>query len=184
MELQTKHRLKVSDIKSIVAEVSYMFPRTLIHSRPINGLQAKTSLEYCIASAFLDERPVLSSFTDEAVWRPEILALIDLITVSVPPQLSESHEAVRKAPFEQPVTLRVQTHSGHQFTETVAHHKGSPENPASHKDLDAKFFDCVGPWHSTQKMQSILEMAKEGQTLVRNLMQQLKVQKDQNRKTD
>jgi 2-methylcitrate dehydratase PrpD len=184
VELQTKHRLKVSDIKSIVAEVSYMFPRTLIHSRPINGLQAKTSLEYCIASAFLDERPVLSSFTDEAVWRPEILALIDLITVSVPPQLSESHEAVRKAPFEQPVTLRVQTHSGHQFTETVAHHKGSPENPASHKDLDAKFFDCVGPWHSTQKMQSILEMAKEGQTLVRNLMQQLKVQKDQNRKTD
>ena len=81
VELQTKHRLKVSDIKSIVAEVSYMFPRTLIHSRPINGLQAKTSLEYCIASAFLDERPVLSSFTDEAVWRPEILALIDLITV-------------------------------------------------------------------------------------------------------
>ena len=176
VELQKKHRLKVSDIKSIVAEVSYMFPRTLIHSHPINGLQGKTSLEYCIASAFVDERPTLSSFSDEAVWRPQILSLIDLITVSVPPHLSEAHEAVRKAPFEQPVTLRVHTHSGHQFTETVAHHKGSPENPASQKDLDAKFFDCVAPWHSQQKMNSILEMAKEGQTLVRTLMQRLKVQ--------
>ena len=175
VELQKKHRLKISDIKSIVAEVSYMFPRTLIHSRPINGLQGKTSLEYCIAIALLDERPTLSSFTDEAVWRPQILALIDLITVSVPPHLSEAHEAVRKAPFEQPVTLRVHTHSGHQFTETVAHHKGSPENPASQKDLDAKFFDCVAPWHPQTKMQTILEMAKEGQTLVRTLMHQLKV---------
>jgi 2-methylcitrate dehydratase PrpD len=175
VELQTKHRLKIAEIKSIVAEVSYMFPKTLIHSRPINGLQGKTSLEYCIASALLDERPTLASFTDEAVWRPEILALIDLITVSVPPHLSESNESVRKAPFEQPVTLHIQTHSGHQFTETVAHHKGSPENPASQKDLDAKFFDCVGPWHSMQKMQTILELAKEGQTLVRHLMQQLKV---------
>jgi 2-methylcitrate dehydratase PrpD len=176
VEMQKKHRLKTSDIKSIVADVSYMFPKTLIHSRPINGLQGKTSLEYCIASAFLDQRPTLASFTDEAVQRPQILSLMKLITVNVPPHLSDANESVRKAPFEQPVTLHVHTFSGHRYTETVAHHKGSPENPASQNDLDAKFFDCVGPWHSHQKMRDVLEMAKNGQSLVRALMQQLKVQ--------
>ena len=173
VELQRKHQLKLSDIEKITCEVSYMYPRTLIHSRPTNGLQGKTSLEYCIATALLDTRPVLASFTDEAVKRPEIKRLIDLIEVRVPAHLSEEIEAVRKAPFEQPVTLTIKNKSGQLFTETTAFHKGSPENPASPEDLDQKFQDCLSPWIDQTRITHILELCKDSRTPIQGLMRAL-----------
>ncbi len=173
VELQRKHQLKLSDIEKITCEVSYMYPRTLIHSRPTNGLQGKTSLEYCIATALLDTRPVLSSFIDEAVKRSEIARLIDLIEVSVPAHLSEDVEAVRKAPFEQPVTLTLQNKSGQLFTETTAFHKGSPENPASQADLDQKFQDCLSPWIGQTRITEILALCKDNRTPIQGLMRAL-----------
>jgi len=173
VELQKKHQLKLSDIDKIICDVSYMYPRTLIHSRPENGLQGKTSLEYCIACALLDQRPVLASFTDEAVKRPQIARLIDLIEVRVPPHLSEDVEAVRKAPFEQPVTLTVRHKSGQIFVETTAFHKGSPENPASQRDLDQKFHDCLSPWISLTRIQQILEICKNTSSPMKLLMRKL-----------
>ena len=173
VELQKKHQLKLNDIKKITCDVSYMYPRTLIHSRPINGLQAKTSLEYCIASALLDKRPSLVSFSDEAVKRPEIAKLIDLIEVRVPPHLSDEVESVRKAPFEQPVTLTIENKAKKIFIETTAFHKGSPENPASQSDLDQKFKDCLSPWISQARIPQILELCKNTSTPMKVLMRKL-----------
>jgi 2-methylcitrate dehydratase PrpD len=144
VELQRKHGLRVQDIRRIRCEVSYMYPRTLIHARPANGLQGKTSLEYCIAASWVDGHPTLASFTDAAVRREATSRLIDLIEVQVPPHLSEDVPAVRKAPFEQPVMVEVTTHDGRVLQETVAVHKGSPSNPASAADLQQKFLDCTG----------------------------------------
>src|SRR3546814_8764498 len=99
MELRRKHGLEPTDVAGIECSVSYMYPRTLIHSRPTSGLQGKTSLEYCVAAAFVDDGPRFSSFTDAAVRRPEIAALIDRIAVRIPPELSEGVPEVRRRPF-------------------------------------------------------------------------------------
>ena len=173
VELQKKHQLKLDDIKKITCDVSYMYPRTLIHSRPTNGLQGKTSLEYCIAAALLDQRPSLGSFSDEAVNRPEIAKLIDLIQVRVPPHLGENVEAVRKAPFEQPVTLTIETKNAEVLVETTTFHKGSPENPAQQSDLDQKFNDCLSPWVSQARISHILALCKNTSTPIKELMRSL-----------
>ncbi len=145
VELQRQHGLRPQDIRRIRCEVSYMYPRTLIHARPANGLQGKTSLEYCIAASWIDGPPTLASFTDEAVRREATSRLIDLIEVQVPPHLSENVPAVRKAPFEQPVMVEVTTHDGRVLQATVAVHKGSPTNPATADDLRQKFIGCTRP---------------------------------------
>jgi len=170
IELQRKHGVQAGDLKKIRCEVSYMYPRTLIHSRPHNGLQGKTSLEYCVAASFLDGRPTIASFTDAAVRRPEIAALIDMIEVRVPEHLSESRPEVRKAPFEQPVTVAIETRDGRTFSETVAIHKGSPLNPASADDLRQKFFDCAGAHLGGDRSQAMLDCVRRGDAGVRELM--------------
>ena len=170
MELKRKYGITASDIARIRCDVSYMYPRTLIHSRPQNALQGKTSLEYCVATSFLDPRPTLASFTDAAVRRPAIADLIDRIEVRVPPHLSEEVPAVRKAPFEQPVTVEVETRDGCVFSETVAIHKGSPQNPASAQDLRQKFIDCAGAHLQPQRVREILDYAQRGDASVRALM--------------
>ena len=175
VELQAKQHLKLEDIKQIECEVSFMYPRTLIHSNPSNGLQGKTSLQYCVAAAFLDGRPNLKSFSDESVNRAQAKQLIDRIKVIVPQHLSEDIPSVRKAPFEQPVTLRVETQSGHRYSETVHFHKGSPENPASQENLRDKFNDAVAPLLSKNQAALILKLAHDDQCCVTDLMSALHI---------
>ena len=171
--LQRKHSLQPEDIRRIRCEVSYMYPRTLIHARPANGLQAKTSLEYCIAASFVDGRPTLASFSDAAVQRVAIRRLIDVIEVQVPPHLSEDVPAVRKAPFEQPVTVEITTHDGRVLQETVAIHKGSPTNPASADDLRQKFLDCTQAHLGNDGAEAALAAMRSPQLQVGELMRLL-----------
>ena len=174
MELQRKHGLRPQDIRRIRCEVSYMYPRTLIHARPANGLQGKTSLEYCIAASFVDGHPTLASFTDEAVHRQATGRLIGLTEVQVPPHLSEDVPAVRKAPFEQPVMVEVTTHDGRVLQETVAVHKGSPTNPASAEDLRQKFRDCTRAHLGDHGAEAALAAMQDGKVGMRALMRLMK----------
>lgn len=175
MEIQRKHGVKAGDVSRIVCDVSYMYPRTLIHSRPSNGLQGKTSLEYCIATSLVDGRPTLASFADAAVRRPQIMELIGRTQVRVPPELSEDVPAVRKAPFEQPVKVTIETHDGQSFTEVILNHKGSPRNPASDADLKQKFADCAGAHLDPARVQAILQTMADGRGSLRQLMALLPV---------
>ncbi|MBI3068542.1 MAG: MmgE/PrpD family protein [Betaproteobacteria bacterium] len=67
--LRDQHGISPADVESITCEVSYMYPRTLIHSHPATGLQGKTSLQYCVAATLVDGRPWFASFSDEATVR-------------------------------------------------------------------------------------------------------------------
>ncbi len=173
--LKEKFGVKLSDVKKIVAEVSFLYPRTLIHTRPVNGLQAKASLEYCIATSLVDERPVLNSFTDEAVTRHDVKELIERIEVVVPAHLSEDIPAVRKAPFDQPVTITMHLHDGRVISETVPIHKGSPKNPASSIELQKKFQDCLGLYCEPSQIQTVLDGLDQPSMKLRDWMKLLEI---------
>lgn len=175
LAMRSKHGVRSADVKRIVCQVSYMYPRTVIHSRPVNGLQGKTSLEYCIAATLIDGRPTAASFEDQAVLRPQVRELLERIEIRVPPELSEDVPAVRKAPFEQPVTMTVETHDGRSFTEVIRHHKGSPDHPATVDELKQKFADCAGAHLDAARVAAILAAIEGGQTSLRGLMALLPV---------
>lgn len=174
MEIQDKHRLRVEEIEEIRCEVSYMYPRTLIHSRPENGLQGKTSLEYCVACAFLDDGPKLTSFIDEMVRRPEARALVERIRVEVPPELEESVPAVRKAPFDQPVTMTVRMRDGSTVAVTVKDHRGMPSNPATADDLRRKLIDCADGRLNSEDVDRLIAYAADDASTVSGLVERLR----------
>jgi len=55
--------------------------QALISDRPDNGLQAKFSMEYALACALTDGAICLSSFSDDAVYRSDIQALMTRVQV-------------------------------------------------------------------------------------------------------
>lgn len=175
LALRERHGLRAADVRRITCDVSYMFPRTLIHARPANGFQGKTSLEYCVASTLLHGRPTLATFEDDAVRRPDVTDLIGRIAVRVPPELSEDVPAVRKAPFDQPVTLRAETSDGRTLVETIRHHRGSPQNPAAEEDLRHKFVDCAGRHLGPPRVENILDTVHRDDATVASLMQALRI---------
>ena len=77
--IQQREALNAADIERIEVRVDFDPPRSLIHSRPKEGLEGKFSMQYCLAAELLDGRVGMSSFTDEQVMRPEAQELIPKI---------------------------------------------------------------------------------------------------------
>ena len=52
-------------------------PNALIHHRPTNELQAKFSMEFCMAILLLERKAGLAEFTDEVVNRRDVRRMIE-----------------------------------------------------------------------------------------------------------
>ena len=77
--IQQREALDPANIERIEVRVDFDPPRSLIHSRPKEGLEGKFSMQYCLAAEILDGRVGMSSFTDEQVMRPKAQELIPKI---------------------------------------------------------------------------------------------------------
>jgi len=129
------HYSNIGGVRVTVSRGTLMPLRTDL---PSTGLEGKFSMEYCIAAALIDGRIGLSTFTDEAVQRPEVKKLMKLIAVS---------EERRRAQF--PIggraVVSIDTIGKIKHTRVVESPRGDPQNPLSWEDLCEKFRDCATP---------------------------------------
>lgn len=137
LELREQEGIDPGDVRSVhvVLEPGGFDP--LIHHRPRTGLEAKFSVEYVIAASLLDGRVNLTSFTDEAVQRPEAQALIEKVTwemAEVPP--------VGPADWDQAYSVVTVTTGAGERTRRTDVPRGDRRAPLSTVDLEAKFVDC------------------------------------------
>ncbi len=136
LALKETQAIDPSRIEKIEARVTRGTLMPLIRERPQTGLQGKFSLEYCLTAALLDGRVVLSSFTDEAVLRPQAQALLAVV---------EAVEDAQEAPF--PIggfaEVRVVVAGGGEYAERVERPRGDPQRPLTWEELAAKFRDCA-----------------------------------------
>lgn len=159
----------VEAIERIVCEVSFMYPRTLIHSAPRTGLQGKTSLQYCVAAALFEGMPGIDTFTDAAVTRPQLVELASRVVAQVPPDMTEDNPAVRALPFDQPMTMTVETTSGQKFSERITAHRGMREKPLTLDDLLGKFEACTRGRGKAERGQQIVDMLHDERARVADL---------------
>ena len=83
LRLIGEHRIKAGDVTRVRIGTNHNMPNALIHHRPKNELQAKFSMEFCMAILLLDGRAGLNEFTDEVVLRPDVQALIEKVDFEV-----------------------------------------------------------------------------------------------------
>jgi 2-methylcitrate dehydratase PrpD len=122
--------------------VSWTHPRRLAHTnRPTlrSALDAKFSVQYCLARALVDRQVVLSHFDDDAYLDPRVAAAMMRIEATPHPQMSPASIAH----FGAEVT--VTTADGRRLAKAVDIAVGrTSENPLPRAALEAKYRDCAG----------------------------------------
>lgn len=149
-------------------------PNALIHHRPTTALQAKFSMEFCMAVLLMYRKAGLREFTDEIVRRPEIRAMIERVNFGV-------HPAAEQAGYDKMTTiLEIRLKDGKTISGRADFGKGSPANPMSFDDVAEKFKDCAAfaNWPASHA-KSIIETVRKLEELpdVRMLTAMLRAMK-------
>lgn len=111
----------------------------LVYPRPVSGLQAKFSLEYCVAAMLLDGRVGHNHFTDAALGRPEVTALAERVQTGAHPELTE--RAMAEGHFAE-----VRVYLDGESTPRVGRcdvPTGDARRPLPDAWLEEKFLDCT-----------------------------------------
>jgi 2-methylcitrate dehydratase PrpD len=128
----------------------------LIHHRPTDNLQAKFSMEFCLAVLLLYGKAGLSEFTDEVVNRPAVQAMIRRIDFAVDP-------VAEAAGYNKMTTLiSIRLKDGRTVSGRADFAKGSPAIPMSYGEVAAKFLDCAAfaKWPDS-KAKAIVETVRK-----------------------
>ena len=137
LELIRLHDLRPERVKRVAVGTNHNMPNALIHHRPRNELQAKFSMEFCMAILLLERKAGLAQFTDEVVNRHDVQALLRRIDFGV-------HPEAEAAGFDKMTTIvEVELDDGTTFKGSADFGKGSPINPMSDRELEQKFFECA-----------------------------------------
>jgi len=112
-------------------------PNALIHHRPRNELQAKFSMEFCMAILLLERRAGLNEFTDEVVLRPEVQTMIEKVDFVV-------DERAEAAGYHKMTTyIDIELADGRLISGMADFGKGSPDQPMSYDEVAEKFRECA-----------------------------------------
>lgn len=141
-------RMAATEIAEIRCRVNPYVLELTGKREPQTGLEGKFSIFHCAAVAYLDGTARLRQFTDDAVLRPEVVALRQLVRAEADSSLPTSGAQVS-----------VHTKDGRSWTTEVTAAKGTPDNPMTDQDLTEKFLDVAGPYLGPRGADSICRRA-------------------------
>ena len=137
LDLIMKNDIKPGQVKKVAVGVNRQNVNALIHNRPVNELQAKFSMQYCMAILLLRRKAGLAEFTDAVVNRPDVKAMIEKIEYGV-------HPEAEAAGYEKMTTMiDITLADGRTISGRADFGKGSPANPMTDDELANKFRECA-----------------------------------------
>jgi len=150
-----EHDIKPDEVKLLEVGTNKDSPNALIHHHPKDHLQAKFSMEFCMAALVLYRKAGLSEFTDEVVNRPAVQQMISRVKFGVDP-------VAEAAGYNKMTTiLKIHLKDGRIVTGRADFGKGSPSIPMSFDDVTEKFLDCAAfaKWPAA-KARSVVETVR------------------------
>ena len=160
MDLIRRHDIRPERVRHVSVGTNHNMPNALIHHRPRTELQAKFSMEFCIAILLLEREAGLAHFTDEVVNRADVQALIREIDFGM-------HPDAEAAGFDKMTTIiAIELDDGRVLKGQADFGKGSPANPMSDAELSDKFRQCAA-WGGLDKERAnaLLDLAWRIETI-------------------
>ncbi len=109
----------------------------LIEVKPKTGLEAKFSMEFCLAILLLERKAGLGQFSDEVVNRTDVQEMIPRMKFYVDPE-------AEGAGFDKMTSiLKVHLKEGRVVQGRADFAKGSPANPMTFEETATKFKGCA-----------------------------------------
>jgi 2-methylcitrate dehydratase PrpD len=160
LELILEHDIKPEEVERVDVGTNHNMPNALIHHRPTNELQAKFSMEFCMAILLLERRGSLPEFTDEVVERADVKEMIERVNFHV-------HPEAEAAGYDKMTTIiDIHMKDGRTISGRADFGKGSPANPMSYDEVADKFRGCAefARW-SKDKTEALIEAVRDLENL-------------------
>jgi 2-methylcitrate dehydratase PrpD len=160
LELIRTHEIRPDQVASVKVGTNQNMPNALIHHRPTTELQAKFSMEFCMAILLLERRGGLNEFTDEIVNRPDVQAMIRKVEFGV-------HPEAEAAGYDKMTTiLEIALTDGRVIRDRADFGKGSPADPMSYDEVADKFRECAAysRW-PRKKAEQVVELVRNLEAL-------------------
>jgi 2-methylcitrate dehydratase PrpD len=155
LDLAHKHNIDPENVTRIRLQTSQNIYDLLRHHRPKTELEAKFSLEFCIAAMIQHRKLRLQDFNDAFVADAALQRLIEKI------EYTPYTDAQMQAHGYTIVTTlgEVDCADGSTFTDRRDYGRGSQFNPMSDAEVAAKFLDCAEFCHwPTEKARRVVEL--------------------------
>jgi len=135
--LISAHKLQPAQVEKLDVGANHQMTTTLLHHRPKTGLEAKFSMEFCMAILLLRGKGGLSEFSDAVVRSADVQEMIGRVNFYVDPE-------AESAGFDKMTSLlRIHLKDGKVITGRADFAKGSPANPMSFDETAVKFRGCA-----------------------------------------
>jgi 2-methylcitrate dehydratase PrpD len=156
LRLIHENSIRASDVERVEVGANRNMESTLLHHRPKTGLQAKFSMEFCMAILLLDGKADQTKYTDAVVNRDDVQKMIGRVRFYVDPE-------AEKAGYDKMTTiLRIARKDGRTISGRADFGKGSPINPMSYDEVADKFRGCAAfaEWPS-EKANEVVERVRK-----------------------
>lgn len=166
-QIQVQHQLNANEVESITAYVSHS---TQEHCGwkyvPKGATSAQMNLSFALANRLIRGRLTVAEFEEGNINSPEVLSLVEKITVISAEDINNLGEKSRYS-----TRLVVRAKNGKEYIATVHNPKGTIANPFDSEDVKGKFRDLVSGMLSADQIERIVEtvLSLEGVDDIREL---------------
>ena len=137
LRMISRDHIVAADVESVTVGTNQNMPNALIHHRPKNELEAKFSMEFCMAVLLVLGKAGLAEFNDETVLSAPIQAMIERVDFRV-------DERAEAAGYDKMTSIiSVKMRNGDIFEGRADFGKGSPADPMNFDEVAEKFFGCT-----------------------------------------
>jgi 2-methylcitrate dehydratase PrpD len=140
LKMRQIHGLKAEDIEKIRCGVSYKVPTVLIYPDPNTELEARSSMEFCIAAALIYGRLTAEEFSEEVLSNARLKTLMKKIEMYVHPKLRTRASLSREFTL-----LSVRLQNGVEYSLEIEKGPGSMSSPLQAEEVTTKYRQCAGP---------------------------------------
>lgn len=160
LRLIRENGIQAKDVVRVRVGTNHNMPNALIHHRPTNELQAKFSMEFCMAILLLEGRAGLNEFTDTVVLRPDVKQMIEKIDFVV------DKEAEAAGYHKMTTLIAIELANGRTVSGRADFGKGSPAMPMTYNEVADKFRENAEfTRFPKQRAEEIVAMVRELESL-------------------
>jgi 2-methylcitrate dehydratase PrpD len=156
LRLVRENNVMPGDVEKVDMGGNSGMMNALLHHRPKTALEAKFSMEFCMAMLILDRKAGLNEFTDAVVLRPDVQELLQRVNFYVDP------EAEKAGLNKMTSLIKIYLKGGKTISGRADFAKGHPSNPMSYDETADKFRGSAefAKWPKA-KIDAVIEIVKD-----------------------
>jgi len=155
LNVVNNHTIAYEDLAEIECATDDSAFEILIHPFPKSELEAKFSMPFCLAIAFLEKEVCIDHFSQKIIDKPIIKDIMKKIK-----HIPDSEIISKGYEYRSTTKILVKLKNGKEFYEIVDRPKGDPENPLTDEEIIEKFYRCTNGMIGERKKAEIIDKIK------------------------